>query len=36
MIISYISGITMSYLIGGIPFGYLIAVAKGIDIRKTG
>ncbi|MEK6766217.1 MAG: glycerol-3-phosphate 1-O-acyltransferase PlsY [Planctomycetota bacterium] len=36
MIISYISGITMSYLIGGIPFGYLIAVAKGIDIRKQG
>ena len=36
MIVSYIVGIIMSYLIGGIPFGYLIAVAKGIDIRKQG
>lgn len=36
MIISYISGITMSYLIGGIPFGYLIAVVNGIDIRTQG
>ena len=36
MIISYIVGIIISYLIGGIPFGYLIAVAKGIDIRTQG
>ncbi len=36
MIISYIVGIIISYLIGGIPFGYLIAVAKGIDIRTEG
>ena len=36
MIISYIVGIVISYLIGGIPFGYLIAVAKGIDIRTEG
>jgi len=36
VIVSYIVGIIMSYLIGGIPFGYLIAVAKGIDIRKQG
>ena len=36
MIISYIVGIGISYLIGGIPFGYLIAVAKGIDIRTQG
>ena len=36
MIISYIVGIIISYLIGGIPFGYLIAVIKGIDIRTEG
>ncbi len=36
MIISYIVGIGISYLIGGIPFGYLIAIAKGIDIRTQG
>ena len=36
MIVSYIVGIIISYLIGGIPFGYLIAVAKGIDIRTQG
>ena len=36
MIISYIVGIIISYLIGGIPFGYLIAVAKGVDIRTQG
>ena len=36
MIISYIVGIIISYLIGGIPFGYLIAVIKGIDIRAEG
>jgi len=36
VIISYIVGIIISYLIGGIPFGYLIAVIKGIDIRTEG
>ncbi len=36
MIVSYIVGIIISYLIGGIPFGYLIAVTKGIDIRAQG
>ena len=36
MIVSYIAGIIISYLIGGIPFGYLIAIAKGIDIRTQG
>ena len=36
MIVSYIVGIIISYLIRGIPFGYLIAVAKGIDIRTQG
>jgi len=36
VIVSHIVGIIISYLIGGIPFGYLIAVAKGIDIRTQG
>ncbi len=36
MIISHIVGIIISYLIGGIPFGYLIAVIKGVDIRTQG
>ena len=36
MIISYIVGIILSYLLGGIPFGYLIAITKGIDIRTEG
>ncbi len=36
MLISYIFGLTISYLIGGIPFGYMIAFAKGIDIRTHG
>jgi glycerol-3-phosphate acyltransferase PlsY len=36
VIISYIVGIIISYLIGGIPFGYLIAVIKGVDIRTQG
>ena len=36
MIISYIIGIVLSYLLGSIPFGYLIAIAKGIDIRTEG
>jgi len=36
VIISYIVGIILSYLLGGIPFGYLIAITKGIDIRAEG
>ena len=36
MIVSYIFGLAISYLIGGIPFGYLIAITKGIDIRTEG
>ncbi len=36
MNIVYIFVIILSYLIGGIPFGYLIAVTKGIDIRTEG
>ncbi len=36
MNITYIFAIILSYLLGGIPFGYLIAVTKGIDIRTEG
>jgi len=36
MIISYVIGIVLSYLLGSIPFGYLIAITKGIDIRTQG
>ncbi len=36
MNIMYVFAIILSYLIGGIPFGYLIAVTKGIDIREEG
>ena len=36
MIISYVIGIVLSYLLGSIPFGYLIAVTRGIDIRTQG
>ncbi|MDP6924561.1 MAG: glycerol-3-phosphate 1-O-acyltransferase PlsY [Candidatus Scalindua sp.] len=36
MIISCIIGIVLSYLLGSIPFGYLIAITKGIDIRTEG
>ena len=36
MIISYVIGIVLSYLLGSIPFGYLIAITKGIDIRTEG
>ncbi len=36
MVISYIVGIVLSYLLGSIPFGYLIAITKGIDIRTEG
>lgn len=33
---SYFLGILISYLIGSIPFGYVIAFVKGVDIRKEG
>jgi conserved hypothetical integral membrane protein TIGR00023 len=36
VVISYIIGIVLSYLLGSIPFGYLIAITKGIDIRTKG
>ncbi len=36
MLISYIFGIVISYLVGSIPFGYIIAIAKGVDVRKQG
>jgi len=36
VILSYIIGIVLSYLLGSIPFGYLIAITKGIDIRTEG
>lgn len=34
--ISYWSLIIIGYLLGSIPFGYLISKLKGIDIRKVG
>ncbi len=36
MIISYVFGLVISYLVGSIPFGYVIAIAKGVDVRKEG
>ncbi|MFQ5963906.1 MAG: glycerol-3-phosphate 1-O-acyltransferase PlsY [Candidatus Scalinduaceae bacterium] len=36
MLLSYIFGLVISYLIGSIPFGYIIAITKGIDIREHG
>ena len=36
MIIPYIIGIVLSYLLGSVPFGYLISITKGIDIRTEG
>ncbi len=36
MVISYVIGTVLSYLLGSIPFGYLIAITKGIDIRTEG
>ncbi len=36
MLMSYIFGIVISYLVGSIPFGYVIAIAKGVDVRKEG
>ncbi len=35
-IIIYVIAITASYLVGAIPFGFLIGKLHGIDIRKTG
>jgi len=36
MINNYLLLIIFGYLLGSIPFGYLICKAKGIDIRKIG
>ena len=36
MINNYLLLIIFGYLLGSIPFGYLICKAKGIDIRKVG
>lgn len=33
---SYILIAIVSYLLGSIPFGFLVAKAKGVDIRKVG
>ena len=35
-ILSYILTVLGAYLLGSIPFGFLMAKAKGIDIRKVG
>ena len=35
-IICHLSLVIFGYLLGSIPFGYLICKAKGIDIRKVG
>ena len=35
-VLSAACALAAGYLIGGIPFGYLIARARGVDIRKTG
>ncbi|HEY4414553.1 MAG TPA: glycerol-3-phosphate acyltransferase, partial [Verrucomicrobiae bacterium] len=35
-IVSYILVALGAYLLGSIPFGYLVAKAKGVDIRKSG
>jgi len=36
MILSYLLTALSAYLLGSIPFGYLAAKAKGIDIRSAG
>jgi len=36
LVISHLSLVIFGYLLGSIPFGYLICKAKGIDIRKIG
>ena len=35
-IVSYIAAVTGAYFLGSIPTGYLVARAKGIDIRTVG
>jgi acyl phosphate:glycerol-3-phosphate acyltransferase len=35
-VLAYILTALGAYLLGSIPFGFLVAKAKGIDIRKTG
>jgi len=32
----YLLGLVGAYLYGAMPFGYLIALSKGVDIRKLG
>lgn len=32
----YLLGLFLSYLLGAVPFGFLIAKAKGVDIRRAG
>jgi len=32
----YLLGVVGAYLYGAVPFGYLIALSKGVDIRKIG
>jgi len=32
----YLLGVVGAYLYGAMPFGYLIALSKGVDIRKIG
>jgi len=32
----YLLGLVGAYLYGAMPFGYLIALSKGVDIRKIG
>ena len=33
---SYLLGFISSYLLGSVPFGFLIAKSRGVDIRKVG
>ncbi len=33
---NYLLATLFSYLLGSVPFGYLVARAKGVDIRKVG
>jgi len=34
--VAYVLGVALSYLIGSVPFGYLIGRVGGIDIRRWG
>lgn len=34
--LTFLLGILFSYLLGSIPFGFLVAKAKGVDIRTVG